>query len=107
MNIINEYGINFYIDIYLLSKKELIDYKFQQKNDINREIIEYLINSKIIIYNKKADFPKSYEIKLINEYDFIIYLNESIINKFEIPRKNYYEELYYKYKYKYDKINYY
>jgi len=107
MNIINEYGINFYIDIYLLSKFELIEYKFQQKKEINRELIEYLINSKTIIYNKNFDFPKSCEIELINEYDFIIYLNENIINKFEIPKKNYYEELYYSYKYKYDKINYY
>ena len=107
MNIINEYGINFYIDFYLLSKYELIEYKFQQKNDINMELIEYLINSRTIVYNKNIDFPRRYKIELINEYDFIISLNDYIINKFEIPKKNnYYEELYYIYKYKFDKINY-
>ena len=108
MDIINEYGINFYIDIYLLSKYELIEYKFQIKNDINMELIEYLINSKTIVYNKNINFPKRYEIELINEYDFIISLNSNIINKFKIPKKNnYYEELYYTYKYKYNNINYY
>ena len=70
-------------------------------------MIEYLINSKTIVYNKNINFPKRYEIELINEYDFIISLNSNIINKFKIPKKNnYYEELYYIYKYKFDKINY-
>jgi len=106
MNVINEYGINFYIDICLLSKYDLIEYKFQQKNDINMELIEYIINSKTIVYNKNIDFPKRYEIELINEFDFIISLNDNIINKFEIPKKNnYYEKLYYAYKY--NNISYY
>ena len=66
MDIIDDYGINFYLNIFWISKHDL----FKYKNDIHLEIsdfkiksIKYLLNSKIIIItsncNKKDFFIKN------------------------------------------------
>ena len=108
MDIIDEYGIDFYIDILWISKSDLLEYKnkIYNKNDAFKiKSIDYILNSKIIIkntnFNKKDYFMKKYDIEIekIKEFSFLTWLKDNIINKFEIPNKeNYYEELYYKYK---------
>ena len=110
INIIEKYGINFYIEkISWISKHDLIEYKKNKNlnindNNFNKRIINYLLNAKIILKNNKFSkeelFMKEYkyEKENINEDKFIYWLKDNCINKFEIPKNdNYYEELYYKY----------
>ena len=113
MDIIDEYGIDFYINIFWISKNDLLEYKnnlYNTNNVFIRKSIDYLLFSKIIIknnnFNKKNYFMKKYdlEIEKIKEFNFLLWLKDNIINKFEIHNKeNYYEELYYKYQNKIEK----
>ena len=103
MKIIDEYGIEYYLDIFWISKYDLIQYKNEIQylnNEFKISNIDYLLNSKIIIKNDIFNGKKfELEIDKIKDYDFILWLKENINNKFEIQRKgDYYEELYYRYK---------
>ena len=107
MEIINEYGIEYYLDIFWISKYDLIRYKNEIQllnNKFISDNIDYFLNSTIIIKNymliEKDKYMRKYELEIekINDYDFILWLKENINNKFEIQRKgDYYKELYYKY----------
>ena len=113
MDIIDEYGIDFYINIFWISKNDLLEYKnnlYNTNNVFIRKSIDYLLFSKIIIknnnFNKKNCFMKGcdLEIEKIKEFNFLLWLKDNIINKFEIHNKeNYYDELYYKYQNKIEK----
>ena len=101
--IIDDYGIDFYIDIFWISINDLFEYKSDVKNEIFRfKTIEFLLNSKIVLKNEnlgeKNLYMKKFKKEIEKEYNFILWIKEYSINKFEIPKKeNYYEELYKKY----------